>query len=179
MRDDYELLPQRDIVKLKRELDELKRNELSSKVSDEDIKQLNNNLRELIEIIRVSSNEMKFEETDLYSQKLSLVNKKLDKLMYENKEIAEGIVVVADLIKKAAPSHHAMHHPAAPRQQPIGAPGQPEPMPPKLSQPPIPPPLGLPQGIPTPGGRPVALMPMPHVEKPQKKGLFGGMFKKK
>ncbi len=172
---DYELLPEKDILKIKRELNELKENELSSKFSPEKIEELNNNIKELIEVIRLASDEVKLEKVDPYIHRLSVIEKKVDKALYENKEIAQGIVALADLINKPAP-------PSMPKP-PMSVPGQPmeapanSPMPPGPGQNPSPQPPDMPPLNPPPGLGPI--MPMPPAGKPQKKGLFGGMFKKK
>ncbi len=177
---DYELLPEKDILKIKRELNELKENELSSKFSPEKIEELNNNIKELIEVIRLASDEVKLEKVDPYIHRLSVIEKKIDKSLYENKEIAQGIVALADLINKPAPP--PVQHPAAPAPpmeapanppMPLGSGQNPSPHPP--GAPPMPPPLNPPPGP----GMPAPIMPMPPAGKPQKKGLFGGMFKKK
>ncbi|MAG07938.1 hypothetical protein CMO89_00540 [Candidatus Woesearchaeota archaeon] len=171
---DYELLPGKDIARIKKELGELK----GSGLSAEKIETLNRNLGELIDIIKVASDQMKLEETDPYSHKLDQVIEKLDKLIYENKEIAEGIIAVADLVKKPKETPH--HKP------PMGT--QPHPMPPPLNQPPSPqnqppgpmPPLPapLPPITPPPGPQqtgPVPIPPLQPIGKPEKKPkkLFG------
>jgi len=173
---DYELLPEKDIAKLKRELDKLRI--VSSKISPENIEQLNRNINELIDIIKIAGNQMKFEETDLYSQKLNLIANKLDTLIDENKKIAEGIVAVADLVKGEHKAPQPIHPAFKTPEPPLG------PVPPTKPIPPIKtPPLGeIPGSQPLPpapqfGMAPPEMPPPPLTKLPRKKKKLFGLFK--
>ena len=74
------------------------------------------------------------------AEQLDRIEKKIDKSLYENKEIAQGIVALADLINKPAPP--PVQHPAAPAP-PMEAPANP-PMPLGSGQNPSPHPPGAP-----------------------------------
>jgi hypothetical protein len=90
--DDYQILPQRDFFQLKKKVDELS-GEASPKKLMETMEELKKILNELIELFKATSQEIKQEEKDDVA-----ISKKLDKLMSQNKVIAEAILAVSERI---------------------------------------------------------------------------------
>ena len=94
--DEYELLPHKEIVRLREEVDRLKENPVSSEASNliSSLNRLNESMSRLIRIFEVAEKEL------VQEYKQGRAEDKLNRVVYQNKEIAKGIIAVADLIKK-------------------------------------------------------------------------------
>ncbi len=94
--EEYELLPHREILKLKEEVERLKANPVSSEAANlvTIMSKLNESISRLIHIFEGAEKELAQE------YKHSKLDEKLGRVVYQNKEIAKGIIAVADLIKK-------------------------------------------------------------------------------
>ncbi|MEK6963714.1 MAG: hypothetical protein AABX70_04760 [Nanoarchaeota archaeon] len=94
--EEYELLPHREILKLRDEVDRLKANPVSSEAANlvTTMNKLNESISRLIHIFEGAEKELAQE------YKHSKLDDKLGRVVYQNKEIAKGIIAVADLIKK-------------------------------------------------------------------------------
>ncbi len=90
--DDYQILPQKDFFQLKKKVEELS-GEASPKKLMETMDELKRILNELIELFKATAQEIKQEEKDDIA-----ISKKLDKLMAQNKVIAEAILAVSEKI---------------------------------------------------------------------------------
>ncbi|MBI2651988.1 hypothetical protein HYX00_00860 [Candidatus Woesearchaeota archaeon] len=200
----------KDISELKKELEGLKgKKDISTKELYEAVQKLSQTMTDMLEIFGAAAEQMKLEEREYEAEakKHEMILSKLDKIIDQNKTIAEAMVGVVDMIKEklVAPakekeesffkpvqeSRQFMRPPKqewqprpepVQRTQPIMAPPQmmsPPLQPPSMSQPAPPPDFGMqmPPMEPTPS--PDLDFPDFNLEEeePKKKGLFG-MFKK-
>ena len=98
--DDYELLPHKDIIELKKELEKLKKGPTPE--SRDQMEKLTDSINNLLNLFKEASSQMHLEEQEgnLVSEKLGPIEEKLDQILDQNQKIAEGIVALADLIKE-------------------------------------------------------------------------------
>lgn len=132
--DDYDLLPHKEIVKLRNEVKEL-RKALGEKAPEKPIKEskaeevkpepkkpvtkddmtpsiekLTESINSLLELFRLAGEEMKADEHkpqkhfDEMNIHLDNLNDKMNTLIQHNEEIAKGILVVADMMKEHLPA---------------------------------------------------------------------------
>ena len=191
--EEYELMPHETIAKLKHELEVLKKKvgskeEISSKDVQKNIETLNVNINNLLSLFKEAAKGLKEEAEPGLKEQISPLAKRMERLEDENRKIAEGILVVADMVKdvkveekkiekelpklKPRPVFRQMTRPKVPmppRPKPP-MPGGPLPMhgasmpPPRPmpSQGPLPPPgLGLKLGPEKPGLKPIGPPGMP------------------
>lgn len=99
--DEYEIIPHKEILELKKEIEFLKKNPLGKSKSSENlldsINALNNNIDNLITVFKDATKELKDEKPQTNDTQ---VNKKIEELFDQNREIAEAIVSLADMIKE-------------------------------------------------------------------------------
>lgn len=187
--DSYDLLPHRQINDLKRQIDELKakQDRASPKELVASMDSLTRTIGSLMDLFQKASQELKYQlkEEELASGKDS-VHEKLNRIIDQNRIIANGMVAVSDMIKEFTkkrpmpqkpnfqprPQNFPQQRPQMPQMgQGMQQPQNPNMMfnsPPQMPQMPSP---DLSQGMPD--------IPMPSFEEEpeKKKGLFG-MFKK-
>ncbi len=125
--EEYELLPHREILRLREEVDRLKANPVSSEAANlvTTMSKLNESISRLIHIFEVAEKELAQE------YKHSKLDEKLGRVVYQNKEIAKGIIAVADLIKKrqVQPAQASVPFVSPEPQQPMTPPSlEPEPV---------------------------------------------------
>jgi len=94
MDDDYDLLPHKEILELKKTVEDLKGGP-SAKNLMTSMDELNANINELMGLFKAATKELKTEEKDEES-----VSKKLNILTSQNKTIAEGMVKIANMVEK-------------------------------------------------------------------------------
>ncbi len=153
-------------------LEEIKEQSPSNKKSLQDsVDELNRNISLLVSIFKEANQTMKTEsfETkvnlDPVFEKLNQIieqNKKIDIILDQNRKIAEGLIAVAELVKKDLPKLIVRPEP---RPQQI----MPQPLPPMPMQ------MQQPRMMPMQPGMPPAqqgLPPLPPPPAPKKKGLF-------
>jgi hypothetical protein len=99
--EDYEILPQKEISELKDELRKLKQFEITpSKKMQVSLLEVNNKLDKLLSIFEEAMTALQIEEGGLsFKEKMHPVVEKMNKILEQNSEIAQGIVAVADLVK--------------------------------------------------------------------------------
>ncbi len=99
--EDYEILPQKEISELKDELRKLKEFEITpSKKMQVSLVEVNNKLDKLLSIFEEAMTALQIEEGGLsFKEKMHPVVEKMNKVLEQNSEIAQGIVAVADLVK--------------------------------------------------------------------------------
>src|ERR1041385_8985686 len=129
--DEYELLPHREIEDLKAELAKLKEFEIApSKKLHVSLLELNTKLDKVITIFEDASHDLRVEEGGLsFAEKMKPLLEKMNKILEQNSEIAQGILALADMVKEVKESHESSHS------------GMPEPMP----MPPMPGMSGMPR----------------------------------
>jgi hypothetical protein len=189
----------KDISDLKKELEGVKgRKDVSVKELYNAVQKLAQTMTDILEVFGAAAEQMRLEEKgyEAEAKKHEMIILKLDKVIDQNRTIAEAMVGIVDMIKEklVAPAKEAsLFKPRAEPQsfKPIKPEWQPrpEPMMPRVQpmQPPIapiaPPPITAP--LPEFGMPPMQPAPPPDFdfpefgleEEPKKKGLFG-MFKK-
>lgn len=203
--DEYELMPERKLSGMKKELDELRRHSANvdpktglPRDTVSSIENLNRSISSLLGLFKTATEELKLEERDeaLISKKLDPLMKKIDILLEQNEKIAKAIVAIADMVREKTEGierqeeeiEEKMEKRPEPKWEepvPEGPPAFPPPMgagmpPPRRQAPagfPPPPPTGAPEPMP-PWEAPG---PMPGLDEGahKKKGLFGGLFGKK
>ncbi len=183
MEDDepYDLMPHKQVTELKKQIQELKAK--ADRASPEELvnsmDSLTKSIDAMLKLFTQAVEEMRDggKEESLAGNS-SLVNQKLDKIIGQNRIIAEGMVAISDMVKGA--KQKPMQRQNAPQQnfQPQFNPGQnfqpsfnPQPdfqQLPQFDEPPKPNYNG-------PVAMPVAQLPS--FDEPRKKGLFGRLKK--
>jgi hypothetical protein len=99
--EEYELLPEKEIQGLKEELRKLKDFEITpSKKMGVQLVELNTKLDKLLSIFEEATTALQLEEGGLsFKEKMRPLSEKMNKILEQNSEIAQGIVAVADLVK--------------------------------------------------------------------------------
>jgi hypothetical protein len=99
--EEYEILPQKEISELKNELRKLKEFEITpSKKMQVSLVEVNNKLDKLLSIFEEAMTALQVEEGGLsFKDKMRPVVEKMNKVLEQNSEIAQGIVAVADIVK--------------------------------------------------------------------------------
>ena len=197
---DEELVPYKDISDLKKDLEGMKgRKDISTKELYDAVQRLGQTMADMLEVFGAAAEQMRIEEQSYESsaKKHEMIVTKLDKIIDQNKTIAEGMVAIVDMVKEK------IFAPAREREEPMFRPRpeprpfmrqqqewQPKPEPVQRTQPMMPP--QMPAMAPPPMQSPDFGMPpmqpnsspdleFPDLgleeEEPRKKGLFG-MFKK-
>jgi len=99
----YEIMPYKEIVALKKEMELLKKNsgDVSSKELINQMASLTKSMSSMLGLFKQAADEMKAEESteDKLAGKIDPLLDKLDVVIDQNKTIAEGMVAVADMIK--------------------------------------------------------------------------------
>ena len=180
--DSYDLLPHRQINELKRQVDELKAKQ--EKASPRELlaamDSLTKTIDSLMGLFQQASQDLKYQlkEEELASGKDS-VHEKLDRIIDQNRIIANGMVAVSDMVKEFArqkkpmPPQRPNNFP--PRQQGFQQqmpqmnqnmqPGAMFNSPPQMQQP-------------SPNFNEMPDIPLPSFDEPEKKKSILGMFRK-
>jgi hypothetical protein len=173
-KEEYELLPHKELEELKEELKRLKEFEITpTKKMEVSIIDLNKKLDRLISIFEQASHDLRIEEGGIsFREKMRPVYEKLNKVLDQNAEIASGILAIADLIKGVKedklpeilppPGIPQFPNPNFPAPQKFQGP----PVPPKPFPPGIQPPNNLSQQNPHNFGKP-NIQQQPHPQYPQ------------
>ena len=169
MDDDYAIVPEKEVLQMKRDLESLKRNPLSGIDSGSDLITSMNNLTKainsLIELFQKAAEEIRLEDrsSEAIVKKVEPLFEKIDMLVDQNKKIAKGIVAVADMLEAKQEEK-----PMQPQMQQQQAPYPRQPMYGPAPMPPYPQMGGYPQPQPL---MPRPLPPQPPLGQPRK-GLF-------
>ncbi len=100
--DNYDLIPHSELRKLKKEIKIMKTEEGDSDGMQDSMTKLSDSLNSMIGIFGEAKRELQIEdeEAELLSNKIDPMLQKLDGLTDQNEKIAEGILSLADMIKK-------------------------------------------------------------------------------
>jgi hypothetical protein len=190
--EEYAIVSKKEFMKLKQEIEKLKKNPLQGSPAGENLQEsiegLNTSLTGMMELFKTAADELKIEERDTHivSQKLDPLIEKVDTLIEQNQKIAKGIVAVADMVREKL--EEMEHGPAIPEHKesemhPLGMPSAPRPEPIKPIQAPTMDMSGS-QTMPEPA-MPSSMPPMPEMPspmppppKPKKKPILGGFLSK-
>lgn len=205
MAEEEEFIPYKDISELKKELEGMKgKKDIPQKELSDAVQRLSEVMTEMLEVFGAAAEQMRLEEKEygIESKKHEMIISKLDKIMDQNRTIAEGMVSIVDMIRNRlvapAKEKEELFKPRAePKPFSMQQQWQPKPEPMPRYQPPIAPPISppsfaqpsmAPQTPPDFGMQLPPMEPAPPpdldfpeepfgLEEPKKKGLFG-MFKK-
>lgn len=184
----------KDISDIKKGLTAMKGKDVSAKELHDELQKLNTTITDMLEVFGAAAEQMKLEEQgyEANSKKHEMIISKLDKIIDQNRTIAEGMVAIVDMVKEKiiAPAKEELMRPR-PEPRPLFRPQQEWPKQEPLQRQPIMPQQLTPQmpqmapPIPTqefgmPPMQPGGDLDFPELdleEEPKKKGLFG-MFKK-
>ena len=100
--EDYDYIPYKDISELKKELEGTKiKKEVSTKDIHTAIQKLSQIMTDLLDVFGAAAEQMKLEDKEYESdaKKHVVMSSKLDKLIEQNRTIAESMVVIADMVK--------------------------------------------------------------------------------
>ena len=103
MVDEEEIESFKDISDLKRELEGIKlKKDVSTKELYSSVQKLSQTISDMLEIFGAAAEQLKIEEKEyeLNAKKHDLMISKLDKLLDQNKTIAEGMVALVDMFKE-------------------------------------------------------------------------------
>ncbi len=195
--EEYELLPHKEIIELREELRKVRSLPSGAgKHAEASYEVLTSKMDRLVDIFEEAEKTVSVEEgAATWKDKMAPFVEKMNKILEQNSEIAEGIVALADImneikdklevgvIYKAKEAEvHTRPIPTPPRaapMPPMGAPRPQGPMPPPgmMAKPgpmpvparpgaPMPPPSGAMPGMPPPLPRPGAPMPPPGAPMP-------------
>ncbi len=201
-KDEYELIPEDELIKLKRDIQKLRGRTSSGETNHSGVEisidELNTSINKMLEVFVKAAQTYDVEESDgnLMTKNLEPLATKIEVLQEQNQKIAKGIVAVSDLMQNVFDKLEVMEkrmmdchepqkqafisHPQVRVQQPPRMQAQPMPGQQTYGQPMpgVPPSAGpMPQNlmganVPPPSGT----IPEPPKEMPQtspKKGLFG------
>ena len=141
MDEDYDIVPHRQISDLKRQMDELKTKSHGASSTDltQSMSALTKSMDGMLRLFSEAAQELKVEghEEEAYFEKLNPLNDKLDKIIEQNKIIAEGMVAVSDMLRDFIEEQRSKPDPIPPLQSaPAPRPSMPYQAPP--SQPSMP-----------------------------------------
>jgi len=183
--EEYELLPHKEIEELKDELQKLKEFEITpTKKLRISLIELNKKLDKLLNIFDEARHEIRTEEIGLgFKEKMKPIIEKMDKMLEQQADIAEGMVALADIVKGKKEEPEEEEPSLGPPVSRIAHPG---PMPPPRPAGPLRPPGPPKPGAPPPRGPPRPGVPPPGINvrgpgappprappKPPRKKRFG------
>jgi len=178
MEEEYEIVPEKEVEDLKKQIEDIKKNPLGSSTSGRElvrsIKDLNDSVNHLVGLFRDAADAMKLEEkeSEAIGNKLAPMLDKMNTLIDQNERIARGIVGLADMVKEDIKKPAAKAVPM-PERPPTGIipPGAPPGPPIEPRQDIRAPPMSGPMPPGAPPGPPAGATPPPAA--PKKKRLFG------
>lgn len=166
----------RNISDLKRDLEGLKlKKEISNKDLYDAVQKLGQTITDMLEVFAAAAEQMQVEEKsyDAQTKKQEMFSTKLDKLIDQNKTIAEGMVAIVELVKEKFTSDEKEEKEEStfqPAPQPIPGPNPFIPMPQPQWQPspePMMPRATMSPPVPSPSMTPsIAPPPMPEFSMP-------------
>lgn len=175
---DYEIMPYKEIVALKKEVEALKsRSGASSQDLLNSMDTLTKTMNSMLQLFKSAAEDMGLEDKEKqdFTEKIGPMLERLDGLEEQNKTIAEGMVAIADMVKEMKGEKPSLFKPKPQKQEsrrpkepilPEYHPLRPAPMQPKAPQPwPMPPPKEAPEFSPF-GPMPEEPPELPPFEEP-------------
>ena len=101
--EDFDLVPYKDISELKRELEGMKgRKDIPAADIYNAVQKLTQTITDMLEVFGAATEQMKLDEREYESEarKHEMIISKLDKLIEQNKTIAEGMVAIVEMVKE-------------------------------------------------------------------------------
>ena len=175
--DDYDLLPHRQVNELKKLVQDLKSkvDSASPKELIDSMDSLTKSIDSLMALFKQAADEMKYEEKEGIlsgGSEHKAMNEKLDRIMEQNKIIANGMVAVSNMVRDFAGKERRQQAPKPQQFQPSFQPSMTRNFPQPNFQPQFNAPMPPRPQMPAPGF--MEESPLPDFdEEPKKKGLFG------
>jgi hypothetical protein len=171
--DDYEILPHKEVEELKSEIRQMKEFELSpTKKSMASMMEMAAKMDKMNAVFEEAMHELKAEEGGLsFQEKMRPLIERMNKILEQNSEIAQGIVAIADLVREMREELTTkgimVREPQAQPRLPEGLPPPPMP-PPQMMAPGMPAaPMAAPRPMPVgPAGVPAPALPPPLPRQP-------------
>jgi len=129
MAEDFDLVPYKDISDLKKEFESMKsKKDISATEFYESVQKLAQTITNMLEVFGAAAEQMKLEEKEYETEakKHEAIISKLDKLIDQNKTIAEGMVAIVEMVKEKIASPSKEEEPDKPREEILPKP-RPEP----------------------------------------------------
>jgi hypothetical protein len=104
--DEYELMPHKEIIELRKEVEKLKKNPLGQgKTADnllDAVNSLNESINSLMGIFEKAADTLRHGHApeEKHEHHDGSLSRGINKLIEQNKEIAEGILSIADMVKR-------------------------------------------------------------------------------
>lgn len=161
MADDFEIIPEKEISNLKKEIQKVKENPFGDNESSgrfyKTIDNLNDSMSNMLNLFKIAADGMQNEEKEevFLAEKIKPLSEKIDKLLEQNEKIAKALVAIADMVDEIKTQKKA--NPLDDLRGPMPAPQPMPPQYPSFSQKPqqftgnpMPPPpsFGMSQGMP-------------------------------
>ena len=105
MNDDYAMVPEREFLQMKKDVDQIKKDPLAAYQEKSDLlkamQDLTKMLGDLNSIFQKATEELRLEEreSETIGKKIDPLFERMDMLIEQNKKIAKGIVAVADMLE--------------------------------------------------------------------------------
>ena len=134
--EDYDLVSYKDVSELRKELEGIKdRRDVPTKDLHEAVHKLTTVMSDMLELFAAAAEQMKLEEKEYETEakKHEMIVSKLDKLIDQNKTIAEGMVAIVDMVKEKFPDREGTRSQPKEDEQPLFT-SAPEPRPFRRSQ---------------------------------------------
>ena len=109
--EEYDLIPYKDVSDIKRQLEGIRdKREVPLKDLHDAVQKLTSVMSDMLEMFAGAAEQMKLEEKEYENEakKHEMVVSKMDKLIDQNKTIAEGMVAIVDMVKEKFPEKHQM-----------------------------------------------------------------------
>ena len=137
--DDNNFVPYKDISELKKQLEGMQdKKEVSAKELHESVQKLTTAIDDMLDVFGAAAEQLKLEDKsyEAESKKHETIILKLDKLIDQNKTIAEGMVAIVELVKEKFPQKEGISFKSEDADEPMfkQAPA-PEPKPAIMPQP--------------------------------------------
>lgn len=113
MEEEDDLVSYKDISELKKELEFMRgKKDISIKEVYDSVQKLSQTMTEILDIFRAAAEQMKLEEKEYESssRKHETIISKLDKLIDQNKTIAEGMVALVETVKEETVKEEPVAH---------------------------------------------------------------------
>jgi len=100
-----EFIPYKDISELNKELQGMGRKDISNKELHEAVQRLTQTISGMLEVFGAAAEQMKLEEREyeMEARKHEMIASKLDKVIEQNRTIAEAMVGIVDMVKEKTP----------------------------------------------------------------------------
>ncbi len=160
MEDSYEMVPYKDIMELKKDIEELKKGNSPEFISS--MRSLTSVINELIAILKEAAKGMSEDSSSSFKS----ISEKLDTIVAQNEKIADGLVAIGDMVENSRASNKEV----------IFNPNQPPPIQPMQFNPndmPLPPKVQREMPDIDFNFTPQQSSGMPNFPQPKRKGLFG------